>query len=49
MSDQSDFETYLVITPNKFGIYLIDTKNLKYLYNQEQKIHSDGVNPDLSN
>ena len=49
MSDQLDFETYLVITPNKFGIYLIDTKNLKYLYNQEQKIYSDGVNPDLSN
>ena len=32
-----DLETYLSISPNKFGIYLFDTKNLKNLYKEEIK------------
>ena len=32
-----EFETYLSISPNKFGIYLFDTKNLKNLYKERNK------------
>ena len=27
MTEETEFETYLSITPNKFGIYVFDTKN----------------------
>ena len=30
-----ELETYLSISPNKFGIYLFDKKNLKNLYKRE--------------
>ena len=30
-----EIETYLSISPNKFGIYLLETKSLKNLYNDE--------------
>ena len=26
MTEETEFETYLSITPNKFGIYVFDTK-----------------------
>ena len=35
MSDYLSFATYLVISPNKYEIYLIDLKSLKNLYKQE--------------
>ena len=34
MSKNSEFETYLIITPNAYEIYLFDTKNFKNLYEQ---------------
>ena len=34
MTEGIDFETYLVITPYQFKIYLFDKKKLNYLYNQ---------------
>ena len=35
MTEELDFETYLNISPNKIGIYLLDVKNLKNLYFEE--------------
>ena len=35
MAKDLDIETYLKISPKKFGIYLLDTANMKHLYNQE--------------
>ena len=36
MTDDLDFETYLSLSSQKFGIYLLDKKNLKNLYFNEQ-------------
>ena len=35
MNKNLELENYLSISPNKFGIYLFDTKNLKNLYKEE--------------
>ena len=35
MNEELEFETYLSISPNKFGIYLLDVNNFKNLYKQE--------------
>ncbi len=36
MIEEINFETYLFISPKKFGIYLFDKKNFRNLYKQEQ-------------
>ena len=35
MSENFELETYLSISPTKFGIFLLNTKNLKNIYNKE--------------
>ncbi len=35
MTEEINFETYLIISQNKFEIYLFDKKNLKNLYKKE--------------
>ena len=35
MNEGSEIETYIYISPNIFGIYLLDIKNFKNLYNEE--------------
>ena len=35
MNKDKKLENYLSISPNKFGIYLFDKKNLKNLYKEE--------------
>ena len=35
MSENFELETYLSISPTKFGIYLLNTKTLKNLYDKE--------------
>ena len=35
MNKEEEFENYLSISPNKFGIYLFDKKKLKNLYKKE--------------
>ena len=35
MNEEQEFENYLSISPNKFGIYSFDRKNLKNLYKEE--------------
>ena len=39
MNEELEFENYLSISPNKFGIYLFDRKNLKNLYKKEMPVH----------
>ena len=41
MSDILEFETYLSISPKKFEIYLLDTKNFKNLYKKDYKLNYD--------
>ena len=41
MTEELSFETYLSITRKKFGIYLLDKKNLKNIYQQELDIQND--------
>ena len=35
MNKEEELENYLSISPDKFGIYLFDKKNLKNLYKEE--------------
>ena len=35
MSENFELETYLSISPSKFGIFLLNTKNLKNIYNKK--------------
>ena len=35
MNKENELQYYLSISPNKYGIYLFDTKNLKNLYKEE--------------
>ena len=40
MAEESNFETYLSLTKNKFEIFLFDKKNLKNLYKDELKLEN---------
>ena len=48
MNKEEELENYLSISPNKFGIYLFDKKNLKNLYKQELIINDDSSYLDLN-
>ena len=41
MTESLEFETYLSISAKKFGIYLLDTKNIKNLYFEEKKFENN--------
>ena len=41
MNKEQEFENYLSISPNKYGIYLYDKKNLKNLYEEELVLDND--------
>ena len=41
MVEELDIETYLRVSPNKFGIYLFDTLNKVNLYNQELELEDN--------
>ena len=41
MSKENELQYYLSVSPNKYGIYLFDTKNLKNLYKEEIIFHND--------
>ncbi len=41
MIEDSEFETYLSISPTTFGIYLFDKKNSKNLYKEEINIQNE--------
>jgi len=48
MNESIDFETYLVISNDKFEIYLLDIKNFKNLYKKEFKYQTDLKKIDLN-
>ena len=41
MTEELNFEAYLSISQNKFGIYLLDKTNLKNIYKEEIYIEND--------
>ena len=41
MNKENDLQHYLSISPNKFGLYLFDTKSLKNLYKEEITFNCD--------
>ena len=41
MTEEINFETYLNISPGKFGIYLFDKKKLINLYEQEIRLENN--------
>ena len=49
MSKEQVFENYLSISPNKFGIYLFDPKNLKNLYKKELIVNENSKSLDFIN
>ena len=44
MNKEIDFETYLIISNEKFEIFLLDIKNYKNIYQQEFKFKDDSEN-----
>ena len=44
MIEETDFETFLFISKNKYQIFVYDKNNLSNLYNQEIKIN-DKIEP----
>ncbi len=48
MIEETNLKTYLSISPNKFGIYLIDVKSFTYLYEQEIEIENNFTSIDLN-
>ena len=44
MTEEINFETYLNISPSKFGIYLFDKKKLINLYEQEIRLENKSDN-----
>ena len=43
MTEEISFEAYLSISPKKFGIYLLDIKNLKNIYKEELHLENNTV------
>ena len=41
MYKENELQCYLSVSPNKYGIYLFDTKNLKNLYKEEIILNND--------
>ena len=41
MNKENELQYYLNVSPNKYGIYLFDTKNLKNLYKEEIILNND--------
>ena len=48
MNKKQDFEYYLSISKNKFGIYLLDTKNFENLYKEELVIAENSNTHDFN-
>ena len=48
MIEETDFETFLFISKNKYQIFVYDTNNLKNLYNEEVKINNKIDSDNLS-
>ena len=49
MIEETDFETFLFISKNKYQIFVYDKNNSKNLYNEEIRINDEIVSDNLSN
>mgnify|MGYP001210080322 CR=1 FL=1 len=49
MTENSDFKTFLSISSNKFGIYLVETKNYKVLYEKDFTVENEYSTTDFNN
>ena len=49
MTEYSDFKTFLSISSDKFGIYLIETKNHKVLYEKDFTVKNQYSTADFNN
>ena len=49
MTEFLEFETFLSISPNKFSIYLIETKNHKILYQKDYSFKNENTSNDFNN
>ena len=47
MIDQSEYQTYLIVSLKQFKIYLFDKKNSKIFYSNEIKFENKNDNIDL--
>ena len=47
MKEEANLKTYLSVSPNKFGIYLFDTKSFSYLYESEIEIENNFSSKDM--
>ena len=48
MNREEELENYISISPNKFGIYLFDKKNLNNLYNKELIVNNNSDTIDFN-
>ena len=49
MNEYIDFKTFLSVSPNQFGIYLIETKNQNVLYERELETGNESKTIDFNN
>ena len=49
MTEFLEFETFLSISPNKFIIYLVETKNHKILYQKDYNFKNENTSNDFNN
>ena len=48
MIEETDFETFLHISKNKYQVFVLDKKKLENLYNEELKVYNDRNSLDLN-
>ena len=49
MTEETEINTYLTISKNKFGIYLLDKKKMNTLYKEELNFDDNNSNSELKN
>ena len=49
MNEYMEFKTFLSVSPNQFGIYLIETKDQNILFEKEVKISNGSKTIDFNN
>ncbi len=49
MNEYMEFKTFLSVSPNQFGIYLIETKDQNILFEKEVKISNESKTIDFNN
>ena len=47
MNKENELQYYLSVSPNKYGIYLFDTKSFTYLYKSEIEVENNFTSKDM--